>query len=34
MNKKFVLAMTRKYNTALSVNAKLSNVEDLSLHLI
>ena len=25
--------MTRKYNTALSVNVKLSNLEDLSLQL-
>ena len=24
--------MTRKYNTALGVNAKLLNLEDLSLH--
>ena len=27
MNKKFVPPMTRKYNTALSVNAKLLNLE-------
>ena len=32
MNAKFVPPMTRKYNTALSVNAKLLNMEDLSLH--
>ena len=32
MNEKFVPSMTRKYNTALSVNAKLLNLEDLSLH--
>ena len=32
MNEKFVPPMTRKYNTALSVNAKLLNLEDLSLH--
>ena len=31
MNEKFVPSMTRKYNTALSVNAKLLNLEDLSL---
>ena len=28
MNEKFVPPMTRKYNTALSVNAKLLNLED------
>ena len=33
MNKKFVPPMTRKYNTAPSVHAKLSNLEDLSLQL-
>ena len=32
MNEKFVPPMTRKYNTALCVNAKLLNLEDLSLH--
>ena len=32
MNEKFVPPMTRKYNTALDVNAKLLNLEDLSLH--
>ena len=36
MNENFVPPMTRKYNcdnnTALSVNAKLLNLEDLSLH--
>ena len=32
MNEKFVPQMTRKYNTALSVNAKLLNLEGLSLH--
>ena len=32
MNKKFVPPMARKYNTALSVNAKQSNLEDLLLH--
>ena len=34
MNEKFVPPMTRKYNTALSVNAKLLNLEGLSLHYI
>ena len=32
MNEKFVPPMTRKYNTALSVNEKLLNFKDLSLH--
>ena len=31
MNKKFVQPMILKYNTAQSVHAKLSNLEDLSL---
>ena len=31
MNKKFVQPMIRKYNTAPSVHAKLSNLEDFSL---
>ena len=31
MNEKFVPPMTRKYNTSLGVNAKLLNLEDLSL---
>ena len=33
MNKKVVPSVTRRYNTALSVHAKLSNLEDLSLQL-
>ena len=32
MTEKFVPPMTRKYNTALSVNAKLLNLTGLSLH--
>ena len=32
MNEKFVPPMKRKYNIALGVNAKLLNLEDLSLH--
>ena len=34
MNKKFVPPMTRKYNTALNVHAKLSNLEDLSVQVV
>ena len=33
MKKKFVPSTTRKYNTVLSVHAKMSNLEDLSLLL-
>ena len=33
MNEKFVPPMTRKYNTAPSVHAKLLNLKDLSLQL-
>ena len=33
MNINFVPPMTRKYNTAPSVHAKLPNLEDLSLQL-
>ena len=33
MNNTYVPPMTRKYNTAPSVNVKLSNLEDLSLQL-
>ena len=32
MNEKFVPPMTHKYNTALSVHAKLLNLKGLSLH--
>ena len=32
MNEKFVPPITCKYNTALSVNAKLLDLEDLLLH--
>ena len=31
MNEKFVLPMIRKYNTPVSVNAKLLNLEGMSL---
>ena len=31
MNEKFVPPMIRKYNTAVSVNAKLLNLEGMSL---